>query len=204
MSFSRWALLVCAGAFAIPALPADWVTFAGNPQRTGWAKDESTLSRDNVKGLKLEWKAKLDNVSKELNSLSAPVITINHPTTKGFRDFVIVAGASDTVFALDAETGSVMWSKRMAVEGTPKNPKGGWLCPNSLNATPVIDRKTKTVYVLASDGKLHGFNVINGEDRIPPTQFTPPFAKTWSLNLNDGVLYTATSQGCNGVRSAIY
>jgi outer membrane protein assembly factor BamB len=61
-----------------------------------------------------------------------------------------------------------------------------------------------TAYVLASDGKLHAVNLANGEDRMPPTQFTPAFAKPWSLNLVNDVIYTATSQGCNGNRSTVY
>ncbi|MEO8126223.1 MAG: PQQ-binding-like beta-propeller repeat protein [Bryobacteraceae bacterium] len=182
----------------------EWHTFGGNPQRTGWAKDETKITKENVRGMKLQWKAKLDNEFKDLNSLTVPVVAINLPTLKGFKDIVIVAGASDNVFGLDADDGKVLWSKRMQIEGTPKNPAGGWLCPNALNATPVIDKKARTVYVLASDGKLHSFNFINGEDIAPPVQFTPPFAKTWSLNLVNGTLYTTISQGCNGVRSSVY
>jgi outer membrane protein assembly factor BamB len=198
-------ILTLALSLAIPPLHAgDWVMFGGNPQRTGFAKDETKITRDNVKTLKLEWKAKLDNESKELNSLTVPVITVNLPTSKGFRDIVVIAGSSDRVFALNADDGKIMWQKIMSIEGTPKNPQGGWLCPNALNATPLIDRRSHTVYVLASDGKLHSFNVINGEDKAPPTQFTPAFSKTWSLNLVDNVLYTTVSQGCNGARSAVY
>jgi outer membrane protein assembly factor BamB len=58
--------------------------------------------------------------------------------------------------------------------------------------------------VASSDGKLHAFNLVNGEDRMPPVQFFPAFAKPWSLSLVDNVLYTTTSQGCNGVRSGVY
>ena len=47
-------------------------------------------------------------------------------------------------------------------------------------------------------------NIVNGEDRMPPTQFVPPFSKSWSLNLVKDVLYTAISQGCNGSKSAVY
>ncbi len=199
---------IMAGLAVLPlagfAFGAEWLTFGGNAQRTGWAKDETKLTKENVPGLKLAWKAKLDNESKELNSLTVPVVVINLPTTKGFKDIVIVAGSSDTVFGLDAENGKVLWHRKMEIQGTPKNPAGHWLCPNALNATPVVDKRARTVYVLASDGRLHSMNFINGEDMIPPTQFTPPFAKTWSLNLVDQTLYTTTSQGCNGVRSAVY
>lgn len=58
--------------------------------------------------------------------------------------------------------------------------------------------------MLASDGKLHSLSIVNGEDLAPPIPFVPPFSKNWSLNLVDGVLYTAISQGCNGAKSAVY
>jgi outer membrane protein assembly factor BamB len=45
---------------------------------------------------------------------------------------------------------------------------------------------------------------VNGEDRMPPVQFFPAFAKAWSLQLVDNVIYTTTSQGCNGVKSGVY
>ncbi len=57
---------------------------------------------------------------------------------------------------------------------------------------------------MASDGKLHAFNLVSGEDVIPPTPFVPAFAKAWSMNLVNGQLYTTISQNCNGVRSGVY
>ncbi len=186
------------------AQAADWLTFAGNPQRTGYAPRETAISPENAGKLKLEWSAKLPNTSKELNALTVPVIIINLPTVKSFKDIVIVAGSSEKVWALDADNGKTLWDKQFTTEGVPKSPDGGWLCPNALNATPVIDRATNTVYVLGGDGRLHVLNVFNGEDRVAPFQFTPPFSKTWSLNVAGGNLYTTVSQGCNGARSAIY
>jgi outer membrane protein assembly factor BamB len=195
----------CLAALMLPAFAsaADWTTFAGDPQRSGWAKDETDLTKDNIKKLKLEWKLKLDNESKELNSLTAPLVHSQVITPHGFKEVVLIAGASDKVFAIDADTGKLLWEKTMAIEGTPKQ-KSHWLCPNALNATPVIDRQARTVYVASSDGKLHAFNLVNGEDRMPPVQFFPAFAKPWSLSLVDNVLYTTTSQGCNGVKSGVY
>ncbi len=61
-----------------------------------------------------------------------------------------------------------------------------------------------TVYAIASDGKLHVLNITDGEERIVPIQFVPPFSKNWSLNLAGNVLYTSTSQDCNGARSGVY
>lgn len=137
--------------------------------------------------MKLQWKAKLENEFKELNSLTVPVVAIILPTTKGFKEVVIVAGASGTVFGIDADDGKVLWRKKMQIDGATKNPMGGWVCPNALSATPGIDKKARTVCVLASDGKPDSFNFIIGEDMAPPVQFTPPFAKTWSLNLMESI-----------------
>jgi len=197
--------LILAVALLFSALhAADWLMFGGDPQRTGWAKNEKAISSDTAAKLQLEWSLKLDNAAKQLNSLTAPIIVENVITPKGFKDIVIAAGSSDKVFAIDADTGKLLWQKAFQIEATPKDPDGGWLCPNALNATPIIDKRNKSLYVLASDGKLHSLNYVDGEDRKPPLQFVPPFAKAWSMNLHRGVLYTTTSQGCNGVRSAIY
>src|SRR5207248_2840573 len=162
------------------ARAADWTTFGGDPQRTGWAKDETELTKDNIKKLKLEWSLKLDNASKALNALTAPLVHSQVITPRGFKEVVLIAGASDKVFAIDADTGKLMWQKTMSVEAVPKQ-ETTWLCPNALNATPVIDRRARTVYVASSDGKLHAFNMVNGEDRIPPAPFFPAFGKPWSL-----------------------
>jgi hypothetical protein len=65
-----WAIAFFVAAASLNG--ANWPTFAGNPQRDGWAKEETSLSSANAKDIKLEWKIQLDNVSKELNSLTAP------------------------------------------------------------------------------------------------------------------------------------
>ena len=182
---------------------ADWLTFGGDPQRTGWAKHETAITKENVGRLRVLWKAKLDSAPKEMTSLTAPLVAGGIITPRGFMELVFVAGASDSVHAIDVDTGKVFWQRKLAAEGTPKSPPH-WLCPNALNATPVISNERRTIYVLASDGKLHSLSIVNGEDLAPPIAFVPPFSKNWSLNLVDGVLYTAISQGCNGAKSAVY
>jgi len=186
-------------------IAANWLSYGNDPQRTGWSPAETDINRDNAKSLTLLWKAHLDNQPRELNSLTAPVNVEWVTTDKGMSEIVIVGGASDNLFALDADTGKLLWKKTFTPEGKPRQ-EPFWLCPNALNATPLIrkDGLTATVFSISSDGKLHALNVINGEDRIPPQQFVPPFSKNWSLNLFQGVLYTTISQGCNGARSGVY
>ena len=48
--------LIAASAFA-----GDWLTFGHDPQRTGWAFEETRLSPDNVSKLTLSWKTTLKN-----------------------------------------------------------------------------------------------------------------------------------------------
>jgi hypothetical protein len=185
-----------------------WITFGGNPQRDGWARDETILTRENVNALKMIWKIQINSPLREMNSLTAPIIAENVLTAQGHKDIVIVAGGADTLDAVDIDAGRVMWHKQFAQEGKPKQAPR-WLCPNALNATPVIQfggvsPRDRTVLAIAADGKLHALNIVNGEDRTAPVDFVPPFSKNWSLNLIDNVLYTATSQGCNGSKSGVW
>ncbi len=198
-----------------------WTTYGGDPQRTGWNKTENELNLENVRNLKLEWSLKLNNASKELNSLTVPLVTGVLITPRGFKELVIVAGASDKVFAIDTDTGKLYWEKTMSVAAQPQGGRPAhWLCPNALNADPVIAPlpqmpgespgpgggrfRGQGVYVIASDGKLHGFNLISGEDVIPPVQFVPPLSKNWALNAEGSRLYTVTSQGCGGAHSGVW
>lgn len=197
------------GTAASLATAGQWLTFGGNPQRDGWARDETILTKENVKSMKVIWKVHVDSELREMTGLTAPVIVENVLTAQGHKDIVVVGGASDTLDAIDIDSGKVLWHKQFQIEGKPKQ-QARWLCPNSLNATPVIQMgggvtpRDRTVHAIASDGKLHSLSIVNGEDRKPPIQFVPAFSKNWSLNLVNGMLYTATSQGCNGVKSAVY
>jgi outer membrane protein assembly factor BamB len=189
-----------------------WTTFGGDPQRTGWNKTETDLNAGSVKHLKLEWSVKLDSEAKALSNLTAPLVRASMATPKGVKDLVIVAGVSNKVFVVDGDTGKIFWEKTLSTDGTPQR-RDSWLCPNGLTATPVIGPVPRVggapgfgqaLYVLASDGKLHAFNMVSGEDVLPPTPFVPAFAKAWSMNLVNGILYTTISQNCNGVRSGVY
>jgi outer membrane protein assembly factor BamB len=201
-------ILLAAALVLVPVQAGQWITFGGNPQRDGWARDETTLNRDNVKSMKLIWKVKVDSQLKEMNGLTAPVVAENVLSAQGHKDIVVVAGGDDVVEAIDIDKGKALWHKQFTTEEKPKQQQR-WLCPNALNATPVIqfggiNARDRSVLAISSDGKLHSLNIVNGEDRMPPVPFVPPFSKNWSLNLVNNVLYTATSQGCGGAKSDVY
>src|SRR5207344_2278798 len=78
-----------------------------------------------------------------------------------------------------------------------------WVCTNTSTATPVIDKSKGLVYLISSDGRLHGLSLGTGEEELQPVDFVPPFSRNWSLNLIDGVLYTTVGRGCgNGTPPA--
>jgi outer membrane protein assembly factor BamB len=196
-----FALTVAQLAFA-----GDWTTFGHDPQRTGWAFEETTLSPANVSQLTLRWKARVDNQFYSLSALTAPVVAGNVSTVKGVRSVVYVAGISGTVFALDAQTGEELWNHPFKIAALPGKGRyqGTFLCPNGITATPAIDKSTGILYVIAADGALYGLDLGAGNVRYGPVQLVAPFAKSASLNLVDGVVYTTLAQGCGNALSGVY
>lgn len=192
----------------IAARPADWLTFAHDPQRTGWAVEELALNSKSISNLTLLWKAKAENESYSLSALTAPVVAEKISTVNSVKNVVYVAGISGKVFAFDAETGEILWTYTIKnfVE-SKKNVyvyQGTFLCPNGITATPVIDKSSQTLYVLGPDGMLYGLDLGSGRVRYGPIQFVAPFSKSWSLSLVDGKLYTTLSQGCGNGLSGFY
>jgi outer membrane protein assembly factor BamB len=190
-------LLLAAAMFAQTSAPRDWTTWGYDSSRSGWNRGETTLNKENVSGLHLEWSAQLSTQPTPLvlSTLTAPLVAEGVRTARGRKDLLFVVGADDTVFALDAASGKLVWHRSFPNHLKPPR-FATWLCGNSQNATPVIDKPKSILYLNTSDGKLRGLDLRNGEDRITPTDFVTPFARNWSLNLIDGVIYSPTARGC--------
>jgi hypothetical protein len=203
----RILILTSTLAMMLPQLvpAADWLANGGDPQRTNWQRDEHILTKDNVKDLKILWKMKLDNAPREMHSLFPPVIVSGVQTGNGVRELAIVAGISDNLYALDAATGEQVWKVHFNYpppkEGTGFA-QGDPLCPGGQTASPVIGPADatgkRTLYALAGDGQLHFLNVADGQDLRPPVKFSFANAKAYALNLWNGIIFTTTSQSCNG------
>jgi outer membrane protein assembly factor BamB len=193
----------CIFLLAAFSCSGEWLTYGHDPQRTGYNPSETQLSTANAASLKLLWTAQLDNVPLALSALTAPVVADNVPAANGLRNLVFVAGTSNTFFAVDASDGTVVWNRTLTSLAAPKE-ESFYLCPNTPNATPVIDPQAQAVYTIGVDGRLYGLDLATEAVKFGPFAFLPSFAKAWSLNLRDGVVYTSTSQGCGGDRSGIY
>jgi len=200
----RLGILLCvfASVSATSGQTGQWITYSHDPQRSGVAADEHAFSVANVSRLGLEWKTIVPNEPLFLNGLTAPLVVRGVKAGAVDRNLVIVAGSSDHVFALDAETGELAWKQDFAI-AQPRPQDGGWLCPYALNATPVIDPGKARVFVIASDGRLHTLDLADGHPSAPPAQFVPAFSKMWSLNYAGGVLYASLSQDCAHAASGV-
>jgi outer membrane protein assembly factor BamB len=179
----------------------EWLTWGGDVERTGWSRSETTLSNQNVRRLALKWKAQIDkNVPIEIESgnamLTTPLVAQGVETARGQRTVVYTLAQSNTLAAIDASNGAILW-RRVFDNSVDPASAPNWVCTNTATATPVIDKTKGILYMLAADGRLHGVDLATGEPKLsPPPQFVPPFSRNWSLNLIDGVLYTTVGRGC--------
>src|SRR5258706_2588897 len=190
------ALLLMAGSGADAN---EWLTFGHDPERSGWNQDEHTLSPGNVSRLKLLWQTKFPVATKDvaLSSLTSPLIATGIATPQGKRDLLFTVGMDDSLSALDAAAGTVVWRKTFSNDLKPPH-AANVNCSNTEQATPVIDKARGVIYFTTSDGKLRGAALSDGAERLTPAQFVAPFSRNWSLNLIDGVVYTAAGRGCGG------
>jgi outer membrane protein assembly factor BamB len=188
---------------------ADWLTDGGDPQRTAWQRNETILTKNNVKDMKLLWKVKLDNQPRQMHSLFPPLIAGNVTTADGTEEIAIVAGVSDNIFAIEVDKGTLLWSKHFdsTFQEQTGGRGGGTLCPGGLTATPVLDQPSPGKYVayaVSWDGRLRKLDVATGTEIEPPSLFVPPNGKPYGLNLVNGVIYTSTAQGCGGNPNNFY
>jgi outer membrane protein assembly factor BamB len=190
---------------------AEWPTGSFDQQRDGWQRDETKLGVDTAKSIRLLWKLKTDNKPMGMQSFREPVIIAGVTTPGGPKTLAIFAGSSDTVYAIDADTGKLIWQKDLKWSSDrPQEPGqgAGFICTNALTATPVVtpaDAAQRFVYVLANDGYLHSLDPATGDEKDPPIQMLPGvYGKAYGLNLVNNIVYTVSGQGCHGVPNELY
>ena len=196
------------------AAPYDWSTDGGDNQRTGWNKQEKTLTKDNVKNLKLLWKLETKNQVRALHSLMPVLVAAQLNTSSGVKQVGFLAGISDNLYAFDTDTGKLLWQKHWdypAPAGRrggggggaqPQDPAHlGFLQPGGSSDTPVVGppdaQGRRPIYFVTGDGMLHILNAATGEDLQPSYMFHT--GKGWSLNLVDNVLWMANTYAGNSI-----
>jgi outer membrane protein assembly factor BamB len=212
---------------------ANWNTYAGDPQHSGWERTDPAISKDTVKDLQLLWKMKLDTQPKGLQPILPPLIMGRLISYRGFKELAFVGTNSDIVYAIDADLGKLFWQKHLEYAALdPPATTSTLSCPGGLTAIPTMPPPVGrgggrgaapaapappvgrsgfiggggpvSVYAISSDGRLHRLNVSTGDDIVQPVSVLPPNAHVYNLNMNDNVIYAITGQDCNGAASAIW
>ena len=193
-----------------PASRAHWLMDGADPRRTSWQQNETLISPATAPNIKLLWSLQTDNEARQMHNLFPPLIIGDVATANGPREIGILAGVSDNIYGIDVETGRQIWKRRF--DSTFQVPAGGGgyypLCPGGLTATPLAAPAGTPgkyiVYAISWDGRLRQLDAATGEDAAPPELFIPPNGKPYSLNMQDGVVYTTTAQGCGGNPNQFY
>jgi len=214
-------LFVCVGSFVLHAAQsqvyaqsteaAEWPTGSFDQQRDAWQRNETKITVDNAKNLRVLWKLKTGNKPMGMQSFREPLIVAGLHTAGGVKTLAIFAGSSDAVYAIDADNGTLVWQKELKWSSDKPQEPGegaGFICNNALTATPVVTptgAPQRFLYVLTNDGYLRTMDPATGEEKDSPIQMMPaPYGKAYGLNLVNNVVYTASGQACHGVPNELY
>lgn len=151
-------------------------TYHVDNNRTGWNSHETVLTPANVGSTSfglLHSVALNDQVDNQ--PLFVPAVNITAGSSKGTHDVVYVAAESNTIYAIDAESGAVLLNPSF---GTPVHKPLG--CGNNgpnvgINSTPVIDPSSSTMYVIiytqdttGPTYRLHALDLGSLADKVTP------------------------------------
>jgi hypothetical protein len=115
----------------------EWTTSGGDAQRTSWVRTDARLTKDAVqKGeLKFLWKMKLDNETRQLNSLTTPVLLDRLISHRGFKALAFVGASAERLYAIDTDLARLYWTTVINYSSITPPANSSWACPGGLIAT---------------------------------------------------------------------
>jgi outer membrane protein assembly factor BamB len=164
----------------------DWLQFNGDPAHSGNNTFETTIDRSNVASLVFKFQVSLPAVAD-----GAPVLLQSVSTVSGVDDLLFVTTKAGHIVALDAQTGTQVWSRQYGA-GACRINNGSPACYTT--SSPAIDPKRLYVYSYGLDGYVHKYQVADGSEVAaggwPQLATTKGFDEKGS-----SALAIATSQG---------
>jgi outer membrane protein assembly factor BamB len=130
---------------------AQWTSYGHDAQLTNRVRSES-LGAQTASRLALQWRAKLDG------RVTASPLAATLRVAGISRTLLFVATWAGSVSALDARTGSVVWSRSFGLVDT------GICGEYGIASTAAIDLKRGLLYAIGADGLLRGLDLATGED----------------------------------------
>jgi len=204
-------MLFLANAFTAVAQTAV-TTYHNDNYRTGWNSTETVLTPANVTGSTFGLLAKVtldDQV--DAHPLLVPGVNITAGNNQGTHDVVYIATGNDTVYAIDANVGTVLLSQSL---GKPVSEPLG--CNNNgphvgVDSTPVIDTTANTLYVIAytqdTTGpayRIHALDLGSLVDKITPTVVSASHTLSDGTTFNFNATYQRQRPGLLEANGNIY
>ncbi len=133
--------------------------------------------------------------------IGEPVYASNVPVNGSNKNLLIVNGASGHAFALNADTGTVVWTSPLL--GTSSNSCGSYAFTFGPYGAPALDRARNRVYLPDGAANVHAFNLSTGTEISgwPVTIASPAnfnfIEAGLTYNSANGYLYAETSSTCD-------
>ncbi len=208
------AILIFIAASALLAAGQTAVTTYHNDNyRTGWNSNETTLTPANVKKgvFGLQHTVTLDD-QVDAQPLVVPGVMITAGQFQGtVHDVAYIATESNTVYAIDVHTGTVLLNPNFGTAVT--YPLG---CGNNgpkvgVNSTPVIDSGSNTLYVMiynqdksAQNFRLHALDLGSLTDKVAPQVVTASHTLTDGTTFNFNAKYQRQRAALLAANGSIY
>jgi hypothetical protein len=151
-------------------------TYHNDNARTGQNTQETVLTTANTNSLTF---GKLFSVGVDGQVYAQPLVLSNVSIGGGTHNVTYVATEHDSVYAIDANDGTVYWQKSLILNGGTPIPTGAFGFNNNIDpqygitGTPVIDTTRNTIYVVASTEeyglpvhRVHALDVTTGAEKI--------------------------------------
>jgi len=135
-----WVLPLILSLSPSVATAYDWLQFNGDPAHSGNNTFETAIDRSNVASLVFKFQVSLPAVAD-----GAPVLLQSVSTASGVHDLLFVTTKAGHIVALDAQTGTQVWSRQYAAGACRINNDGPECYTTS---SPAIDPNRLYVYSL--------------------------------------------------------
>ena len=147
--------LTALGAGAAQATPYPVLTYGYGNHRGGYDGKETSLGTGNAAGLHEVWSVNLHGVT-----ISQPMVVPGVHEGSHVDTLVITGSENGAIWAFDAKTGSVVWTRFFGNQhtGCSDLPNGRYGVSGTVDVDPVAQR----VYVAGNDGKLYALGLASG------------------------------------------
>ena len=180
----------------LQAQTTDYITYHFDNARDGLNPNETILTPANVNVSNF---GKVGFYALDGKVDAQPLYLSKVPIAGGTHNVLYAVTEHDSVYALDADTGSILWTKSMLKAGEKPSDNHGCsqISPEiGITATPVIERLSSgfgTIFVVAMSKdasgayhqRLHALNIVTGSEMEGgPAEITASYPGTGEFSVN--------------------